>query len=285
MSKTISFLHDGTIGDVWASLPSVRECYKKTGNKAIYYLTNGQSAIYYPGATHPTRNSDGVEVMLNEEMIGMMIPLLKAQPYIEDAKIHEGEPINIDLNMIRQTFVNMPNHMLSRWYFYVFPDLACNLSEKYIEVPETETDFANDKIIISRTERYNNPSLDYSFLKNHVDGLIFSGTKKEHNLFCLNNDLEIPKLQINDFVELAQALKQCKGLISNQTMIAQIAEGLKTPRAIELSSIAPNVTPIGDDAYDFYSQRSMEYYFNKFNGTDKEYLKQDLINRLAAEEK
>lgn len=266
-----SFLHDGTIGDIWASLAAVREYYKKEGKKPTLYLTNGQAAIYYEGATHPTKNAQGINVMLNEEMINMMLPLLKVQPYLEDAKIHDNEPIGIDLNLIRHTFINMPNGMLSRWYFYVFWDLACNLSEEYIFVPDTDKDFAKGKIIVARTERYQNTTISYSFLKEYESSLVFAGTRKEYNLFCLNFDLDIPKLEIKDFLELAQALKQSKGLISNQTQIFQLAEGMKTPRIVELCQFAPNVVPIGDNAYDFYAQGALELYFHLLNGTEQEY--------------
>lgn len=274
MSETTSFLHDGTIGDCIASLPVVRENFNKTGKRAIYYLTSGQKAEYYEGATHPTKDADGNQCMLNDQMINMMIPLFKAQPYIEDCKIHNGEPIHVDLNMVRQTFVNMPNHMLSRWYFFVFPDLACDLSTEYISVPETDKDFAKGKIIVTRTERYQNENIEYFFLKPYEKDLVFSGTKKEYNVFCMNNDLEIPRLEINDFLELSQALKQSKGLLSNQTMLFQIAEGLKIPRAVELCYFAPNVTPIGKQAYDYYNQMGLEYYFHEFNGTMDEFVKQ-----------
>lgn len=273
MSSTTSFLHDGSIGDVWASLPAIRENYKKTGKKAILYLTNGQAAFYYEGATHPTRNENNVQVLLNEEIINMMIPLLMAQPYIEDARIHKDEPIDLDLNAIRHTFINMPNGSLARWYFIVYPDLACDLSEKYIFAPETDKDFAKGKIIVSRTERYQNDQIEYSFLKKYEGNLVFSGTKKEYNLFCMNNDLDIPKLQISNFLELAQALKQAKGLLSNQTQIFQIAEGLKTPRVAELCKIAPNVIPVGEKAYDYYAQEGLEYYFHELNGTMPDFAK------------
>ena len=92
--NTASFLHSGSIGDVWASLPAIRECYRKTGKKAILYLEKDCPAFYYDGATHPTRDASNEMVMLNEKMIGMMMPLLKAQEFIEDAKLWEGEEIN-----------------------------------------------------------------------------------------------------------------------------------------------------------------------------------------------
>lgn len=261
MKNVTTFLHDGTIGDIWASLPAIRENYKKFNKKAILYLTNGQKAVYYHGATHPTQTPDGTMVMLNENVINMVIPLLKSQPYIADAKIHNGEAIQLDLNRIRQTFVNQPYHSLSRWYFYVFPDLACDLSKKYIYAPNSKKDLAVGKIIIGRTERYLNPNINYSFLKDYSPDLfLFVGTDLEYAIFNIRYGLQIRRLLIHDFLELSQALKQSKGLISNQTQVFQIAEGLKIPRAVELCSMAPNVEPIGEKAFEFYAQEALEYY-------------------------
>lgn len=272
-------LHIGTIGDVWASLPALKEYHRKMGKKIILYLANGQIATYYAGATHPTRSDDGTDemVMLNKKMINMMIPLLKAQPYIEDAKIHKDEPISLNLNKIRETFVNQPYHSLAKWYFYIFPDLMCDLSKPYIEVPDTKHDFAKDKIIIARTERYLNGNIKYSFLKKYQKNIVFAGTDLEYRLFKARYYLNIPRLKINDFLELAQAIKQSKGVISNQTQIAQICEGMKTNRAVELCSFAPNVDFVGENGYEFYAQDGLEYFFHKFNGTEKEYLQEYMM--------
>lgn len=266
-SLTTNFLHDGTIGDCWAAMPSMKEYYKKTGKKVVIYLTNGQAAFYYEGATHPTVSPDGkTMVMLNKKMIDMMIPLFKAQPYIADAKEHNGEHIVVNLNMIRETFVNMPYHSLSKWYWYVFPDLACDLSKPYISVPETDMNFAKGKMIVARTERYINHSINYHFLKKYQDKLIFAGTELEHIIFNARFSLNIPRLIVNDFLELAQAVKQSIGLLSNQTMIAQIAEGTKSPRIVELCKEAPNVDFVGESAFEFYAQEALEYYVSILNG-------------------
>lgn len=260
MENTTSFLHAGSIGDVWASMPAMKEFYRKINKKVVLYLQNGQEAFYYEGATHPTRNKDGKMVMLNEQMINMMIPLLKEQDYIADARIWNGEEIKVDLNLIRKSFVNMPQGSLSRWYFLVYPDLACDLSKQYIEVPDSDKDLAAGKLIVARTDRYQNPNIDYSFLRKYEGDLIFSGTNDEYARFCMQFKLNIPKLNVKDFLELAQALKQAKGLLSNQTMIFQIAEGLKTPRIVELCNSAPNVIPVGEKAYDFYHPEGLEWY-------------------------
>lgn len=259
--ETTSFLHNGSIGDVIASVPCINEHYKKTGKKAILYLVNGTKAVYYEGAMHPTLNEKNEMVMLNEKAIQTLAPLLMQQESIDDVKMWSNQPIHIDLNQIRETFVNMPYGCLSRWYFYVLPDLACDLSKQWLTAPDAEKDLALNKIIVTRTERYLNPQINYSFLKKFEDELLFVGTDLEHSIFCLRYNLKVKRLIVNDFLELAQAIRQSKFHLSNQTMAFQISQGLKHPRIVELCRHAPNVIPYGEDAYDFYAQGAVEYYF------------------------
>lgn len=268
IKNPITYLHNGTIGDVWASIPAMKQQYEAEGNKAILFLVNGQVGTFYKGATHPTRNKDGKMVMLNEQVINMMIPLLKQQEFIQDVRIWNGEPVQVDLNLIRERFINMPNGCISRWYFYVFPDLACDLSKIWLTVPDSGKDLAKEKIIITRTERYTNTETDYSFLKNYQKDILFCGTQLEYEIFKHRFGLlDIGRLVINDFLELAQALKQCKFHLSNQTQAFQLSQGLKIPRIVELCDYAPNVIPIGENAFDFYGQDQLEYYFHRLNGT------------------
>lgn len=269
---TTSFLHSGTIGDVWAAIPAINEYHRKTGKQVTLYLENGHPAEYYTGALHPTKNTDGAQVMLNEGMIKMMIPLLNAQSAIAEAKIWDKEPIEVDLNLIRTTFVNLPWGCISRWYFYIYPDLTCDLSKVWLTVPDAEKDFAKGKIIITRSERYLNDTANYSFLKDYEDDLLFCGTMREYNNFCIGFDLNIRKLTITNFLELAQAIKQSRFHISNQTMAAQLSAGLKKPRVVETCAFAQNVIPVGENAYDFFNQGGLEYAFHALNGTDKEYV-------------
>lgn len=267
--KTTSFIHSGNIGDIWASIPAMGEYYKKTGNKVLLYLVNGQRALYYHGATHPTKDDSGEHVMLNEKMISMMIPLLMEQPFIEEVKIWNDEKADISLDRIRDTYVGMPNFSINRWYFYIYPDLACDLSKVWLSVPDAQESssiyFVKDKILISRSERYTNTNINYMFLKRHEGDLVFIGLKHERDKFCQEYGLDIPLLIVNDFLELAQAIKLCRFHISNQTMAFQISEGLKKPRILELCQFAPNVIPIGEDAYDFFAQVGLEGYVNILN--------------------
>lgn len=276
VNKIKNFSHYGNAGDVLASLPCMKEFYNKTKIRPVLYLVKDHPAHYYEGAVHPIKDNKGNNVSLNEAMNNMLIPLLKSQDYLEDVKeVHTNdvqmaeslndereEVIHVNLSKIRDTFCNIPYGSISRWYFYIYPDLACDLSKSWISVPETDKDLAKNKIIISRTERYTNENINYSFLKKYEDDVLFTGTMREYNKFCMGFDLNIKKLAINNFLELAQAIQQCKFHISNQTMAFQISEGLKHPRILELCSYAPNVIPIGENAFDFFSQYSLEWYFN-----------------------
>jgi hypothetical protein len=261
MVPAISFLHNGTIGDVIASIPAMQEVYRKNGFKLRLYLQNGQTAKYYDGATHPTRAKDGkTMVMLNRDAIDMIAPLILAQECFEVCKEWENEQVQVDLNRIREMYSGMPNLCLSRWYFQVYPDMACDLSKKWLTVPETDKDLAKGKIIVTRTERYLNPLIDYFFLKSYEKDVLFVGTELEYLIFKHRFNLNIERLVIKDLLELAQALSQCLFHVSNQTMAFQISQGLKIPRIVELCAFAPNVIVIGEDAYDFYSQGALEYY-------------------------
>lgn len=268
----LNFSHTGSIGDVWAAIPGMREQYKKTGEKINLYLVSDIVAHYYEGATHPTRNSEGQMVMLNKQVIDMMIPLLKEQDFINEVKLWENEPININLGDFRDTYVGMPSFSINRWYFYVFPDMSCDLSGVWLQVPDAEKDYAKNKIIVTLSERYRNEKIHYDFLKPYEDDILFVGTMREYNNFTMHYDLNVRKLHINNFLELAQAIKQCRFHITNQTQAFQLSEGLKKPRILELCGFAPNCIPIGQDAYDFFAQQALEYYFHKLYGTVDEFI-------------
>lgn len=286
-----TFSHTGNIGDVWASIPAMRQFHLKTGRNVKLYLVKNVKGEYYEGAIHPTKDENGANVMLNDKMIEMMTPLLLAQGFIEEVvPITEEEykttDINCHLEWIRETNVGMPAFPIQKWYSSIFPDLDFDLSEQWLHVPFWGKNLALGKIIITRSERYTNPSLDYSFLKPYEDDLLFCGTMREYNNFCMSYDLNIRKFNINNFLELAQAIQQCKFHISNQTQAHQLAEGLKVPRMLEACVGAPNCIPVGANAYYYLNQAKLEFDFHKLNGSlsEKEVtskLKEDSDKRLS----
>jgi len=267
-----NFSHTGNIGDVWASIPVMRQFHQKTGKGIRLFLIKNIRGEYYEGAIHPTKDENGNQVMLNDKVIEMMTPLLLAQGFIEEViPITEEEYKTTDilchLEWIRETNVGMPAFPIQKWYSSIFPDLDFDLSEEWLQVPNWDKNLALGKIMITRSERYTNPILDYSFLKPYEDNLLFCGTMREYNNFCMSYGLNIRKFNINNFLELAQAIQQCKFHISNQTQAFQLSEGLKKPRMLEACVGAPNCIPVGKDAYYYLNQAKLEYDFHRLNGS------------------
>lgn len=259
--------HFANLGDIIAVLPAVKKYWEITGRKVIFVQQVNQLAQYYPGATHPTVNSDGQNVCVNDSGFDMIKPLVESQPYIHKMEKYEGQKIDLDFDVIRaKTFVGLPNLMIQSWVMYAFPDLACDLSKPWINLPEVKNHpilkQVKSKIILNFTERYRNDLIDYFFLKNYACDLIFAGTEREHWLFCNKWQLTIPRLEVKDFLEYAYAIKYCRFLLGCQSFGYNIAQAIHAPRIVELCRFAPNIQPmIGQDSYGFFHQVGTEYYF------------------------
>ena len=246
--KELSFLHSGHCGDLIYSLAIIQKISKT--HKCNFYVGLNKK-IYPKYQTHPSG-----EVFINEHMMNLILPLLKSQKYLNVVKHHDGEKIDIDLDLCRDLpvslFFNSP-----RWYFHITGEQV-DLSEPYIHIDKNLD--LKDKILIHRTFRYRNKFISYDFLKNR-DDIFFLGLKDEYE------DLkkQIPKLKIyetNNFLEMAQAIKSSKFFIGNLSVAYPIAEALKTPRLLEACPEFPVVQPVGGDGYDFYYQPHFEKWFN-----------------------
>lgn len=265
--KIITAKHYANIGDLISTLAGLKS-YAESQNRTIVYCQQLNVSGDYLGQSHPTKDKDGTMVMCNQEMFDMIKPLLLSQNYISDFQVFNGQEIDVDLDVIRyKIFVNVPHQAIQQWPIMAFPELATDLSKAWITIPKKydgllDCDF-KDKVIVNFTERWRNPSVSYFFLKKYKDQIIFSGTHHEHRLFCENWGLDIPYLEVPDFLYLATALKKCRFLLSNQSFMWNLAESMKIPRILELFQNADNCQAfIGKHSYGFLHQQSLEYYFN-----------------------
>ncbi len=277
--KTLTYLHNCNSGDLICSLAGIREAYRKYGKKAIICQVLDFPGHYVQGLIHSVKSDKGVQVTFNQKMFDMMKPLLLSQEYVEDFQVYTDQKIDIDLTIIRESeivenpgdalpkevirakqFVNIPNMALPGWTMLAYPPMACDISEPWIEV----TDGAHfpEYVLINRTERYQAPKIDYSFLKKYDNEILFTGTETEHAKFCSEFKLDFPRLMVDNFLELAQVLKSCRFLLGNQSFPWNLANAMGVPRILEMCSYAPNCQPfVGKDNYGFYQQVPMEYYF------------------------
>lgn len=262
----VTYLHNMPAGDLLSLMPSLKQVYKSSGNKAlIYQRLNHAYGIggAYLGAKYSIVDDQGEPVTMNKMVFDAVRPLLLAQEYIADFKEWDGESTDFNFDAIRERPVTTPYGCINRWPMYVWPDMATDLSQGWLTVPVTSDQIAAGKILINRTERYNNILINYSFLKKYRDNVMFVGLPNEHEVFCKQNKLDIPMLYTKDYIEIAQAMKICKFYIGVQSSCFQISEGLKIPRVLEVCRDIPNVIGSGPGFYDFLTQKSLEYYVDR----------------------
>lgn len=261
-NNIITYKTSSPAGDLISFLSGVKKMWEDTGKKGVIYQRLDMHGGSYDGAIHPFSNEEGEPVCMPIEMYKMLKPLLLSQKYIEDYVIYEGQEVQVDFDLIRmERYTNQPKGSLNRWFNYVFPEMATDLSKSWIDITKITT----DHIIINFTQRHRNSFITYYFLKDYQDKILFAGLPKERDIFCKKWKLDIPILKINNFFELAWYINSCKLFLGNQSFCFQLAEAMKVPRILEIFPLMPNVIPVGDKAYDFYHQGSLEFYFKKLS--------------------
>lgn len=262
--------HSVNPGDLYAAMGAMKKYYDITKRKIIVSQTVGMIASYYNGAEHPTKNASGQNVCVNDGTWEMMKPLVESQEYIHAFEKFEGQSVHLDFDVIRgKTFVNLPHGPIQGWIPIAFPDLSFDISKPWIflngKCPIKIKKQVKGKILLNFTERYRANLIDYYFLKNYIPELIFAGTEKEHWIFCNQWGLTIPRLEVNNFLELGYALKESKFCMCNQSQLWNLATSMQVPRILEMCSFADNCFPnIGENSEGFMYQTGLEYHFRVF---------------------
>lgn len=261
----VSVKQSCNVGDLISMLPALRQLSKHTGKKVQICQRVGMVGSGMSNSIHPFQNEQGYDVCMNDYMFNMVAPLIKHQDWVYDFVKYEGQPIEIDLDVIRSQFYTpMAKYAINRWLFFVYPQMICDLSSKFLYIPKAEYELkATGKIIINRTQRYFNNYTTYFFLKKYEPYLIFAGLPKEREIFCKEWNLDMPLLEVDNFLQLAQEIDNCKFYIGNQSQAFQIAEGLKKQRVLEVFEPMPNVVPMGANGYEFLHQEQLEFIVSK----------------------
>lgn len=270
--KNYSFKLSIFSGDTIYLLSAIRHvCLQKQRKAEIYVWLNRPWADSVEGQKHPY----GV----NKYALDMMKPLVESQDYIACFKEWQGETVACDLDDIRhKTHSTMPHGSIMRWAGQIWPDMQPNASQPWIHaitvaytpqgikrmhpvsLEELKPSPASGKILINRTGRWRNDHIHYWFLRDMQDQLVFTGLPEEHEAFCKEWELTIPRLEVVDFLDLAIAIKSCRYFMGNQSLCFAIAEAMKVPRLLEVCRYAPNVIPSGPHGYDFLHQSALEWF-------------------------
>jgi len=260
--------HSFNAGDLITVMAGLRQMSQDKGVKVKLFQRLDLPAFYYDGQINATTDKDGQSVCMNENMFYKLKPLIESQDYIESFEVWEGQDVHLNFDVTRDSRATpMPNGTLYSWNESIFPEAATDLSIPWLNVDNNsiKRDYYKDKIIINRTQRYINPYIDYYFLKDYEDVVLFSGTDDEHTAFCSQWNLNLKKLEVNNFYHLAQIISWSKFGIYNQSMNFHIADALKAPRILELCGQFPNTFITGANGFQFYKGEAMRFYFNKLN--------------------
>lgn len=228
---------------------------------------------------------------LTEKTMEFLKPLLLSQSYIasvhsleaEMPQIYDGwcaavstkDPVIvgewyrthqeiIDLDKHHCYPVGLPCGNIFRSNFYMYPDMACDLSKRWLDVRA----LPHGRIVVNRTLRCRNQSISYAFLKKYLNEITFVGLLEEYEDF-FNNVGRCDHILCYNAHEIAELIEGARFFIGNQSLCFSIAEALKVPRILEVCSELPNVIPVGKNAFDFLYQGPFEYYVDKlYNGKE-----------------
>ncbi|CAM3904158.1 hypothetical protein MUGA111182_16365 [Mucilaginibacter galii] len=243
----LNVLHSGNAGDIIYALATIKRINELTSVPVNVYLRLNRPNNLPNYNSHPVGN-----VMLNDKMAALLIPLIATQPYIESCKIFTDEEIHIDMDYFRAGILPMQGN-IARWVGYI-TGVNAELWKSWLSV-EPDVKYANS-IVIARSGRYQNTTIDYTYL-NKFNNLVFIGIEPEYQ--DIKKHLPgIKWLSVENFLQMAQIIAGCKFFIGNQSFPFSIAEGLKAPRMLELSLEIINVVPEGPYAHDFLFQDHFE---------------------------
>ncbi len=230
-----TFKHSGDRGDLIYALPTIQAL-----GGGILYMNHAPSGRF--------TLEDGSLSLFNTQKIESIIPLLKEQDYIVDAKIWDNEEIHYDLDNFR--YRNLREYNLADAHLETFGISYLERNNQWLTISNPcKIDYP---IVIARSPRYHSPHIHwkhiYPFIK---DRSVFVGHPLEHAAFqrvCGN----LPYIYTDNMLELAQVIAAATIFIGNQSCPYAIAEGLKKACVLEVCPYVPNCCFNRDDCYQMH---------------------------------
>ena len=178
----------------------------------------------------------------------LIVPLAESQPYISECRPYAPtDSIDWPAEQFRrgwhsQTSNLMTSHARHAQHCGLITELPTGATPWLtIEAPH------HGRVVVNRTERYNNPHFPWRELVEHLrDQILFVGAPNEHRHFC-NCFGEVEYQPTKDLLEVAKLIKGSSLYIGNQSCGMAIAEGLKHPRIQEVALHIPDCIYPGND--------------------------------------
>lgn len=215
--KPITYLIGGMFGDFIQSLSVICEKYYETGRKGILYISERGDIFRY-----------GLENTYNDTY-----SVIVSQKYIQDFKIYNNEPFEIDLTSWRYN----PNLFGQSWYDTYKQTYNIEWGKRqWINAPYDEK--WKDKIIINTTSYRWPCNIEFKKLKKlYPDDIVFvSADKNEYDFFKNMVQIDIEYHNPSDFLELATIIGSCKLFAGSLSAPLAIANALHKDRICGLTN-------------------------------------------------
>lgn len=221
------------------------------------YLHNGAMGdIIY--ALPVLRVQPGVLALTKEQQRDFLTPLLDLQPYVTGVTLNYPPEGFIDLRKYRE----VSQADLSKHLALCHAEAAgavVDLTTPWLEAIEPH---AAAQIIVNRTSRYHG-ELDWEALRPFSANTAFVGTEREHRKF----PFPVTYHPTANALELAQVIAGSSLFIGNQSCAFAIAEALKHPRVLEVSTEKPNCMPHGAEGWTELTAGRIERCIEKCRNT------------------
>lgn len=178
----------------------------------------------------------------------LITPLALSQPYISECRPYEPtDEIDWPAEQFRrgwhsQTSNLMNSHARHAQHCGVITEVPTG-AEPWLTIDAPH----HGRVVVNRTERYNNPHFPWCELVEHLgDEILFIGTQVEHDRFTQSFG-NVEYQPTKDLLEVAKLIKGSLYFVGNQSCAMAIAEGMKHPRIQEVALHIPDCIYPGND--------------------------------------
>lgn len=214
MNQERSFWHSGDIGDIIASLPTVRAL--GGGDFVIGHRPNGQRESLKGGRFEA------------------LSPLLLAQPYIHSVRWGDAPVARFDFSHFRNVSGDGMN--LANWQarhlgavISMEPWLTAQPCQKW-----------GGRAVIARSPRYHNRDFPWRKILPALVDPVFVGLPVEHDEFCAEFGWKVERAHTATLLDMARIIAGCRVFVGNQSAPFWIAAGLGVKCIQETWTGGPN---------------------------------------------
>jgi len=222
----VHVLHSGDFGDLIAGMSVM-----KALGKVKLYVANR-------GITKPI-----------VDRFDAIRDLLLSQSYIESAEVYTNEPIHWNASDFRGNYIDTQTLADSHMNHFRGRNMRQINFDKESPWLNIQPDNSwNGRIVVNRSPRYHNSKFPWTKIVSHYgDKIVFVGLAHEYDSFC-NSFGKVPYHHAKHLLEIGSMIAGSDLFIGNQSACANIAEGLKHPRILEVCLWRPDCIYTGAGA-------------------------------------